>query len=278
MGAMISRRKALRGLGVATASALFRSDVAAQDSPFRFALQPVDLIVSALSPQTVRLSVVPHRATAPIDGDGALAGFSQHPVQRVRTPGRVTAGELTLDIKAPLSVAVTSHEIGVQRSSSWTNRDRFTFRPAGTRTRPCSASARAARSSIGAALVDAMRNGQGGYQLRTHGGRVPIQWLVGTDGWGLFIHQPLGAFDLTGADRASFTAPDAAARSTCFVVGVEGSRASSCANTRASPACPRCRALWTFGYQQSHRTLAGPDEIMSASRRRSARRSCRATR
>ncbi len=28
------------------------------------------------------------------------------------------------------------------------------------------------------------RNGQGGYQLRTHGGRVPIQWLMSTDGWG----------------------------------------------------------------------------------------------
>ena len=48
-----------------------------------------------------------------------------------------------------------------------------------------------------------MRNGQGGYQLRTHGGRVPIQWLVGTDGWGMFIHQPLGAFDFTGTEGRS---------------------------------------------------------------------------
>src|SRR5687768_17705770 len=67
--------------------------------------------------------------------------------------------------------------------------------------------------------TDRMRNGQGGYQLRTHGGRVPIQWLVGTDGWGMYIHQPVvvptgpraadgralpgdappaGAFDFTG--------------------------------------------------------------------------------
>ena len=34
----------------------------------------------------------------------------------------------------------------------------------------CSASARADRSSIARASVDRMRNGQGGYQLRTHGG------------------------------------------------------------------------------------------------------------
>ena len=55
------------------------------------------------------------------------------------------------------------------------------------------------------------RNGQGGYQLRTHGGRVPIQWLVSTDGWGLFIHHPLGEFDLTGADRN----PDAVQPTRC---------------------------------------------------------------
>ena len=51
-----------------------------------------------------------------------------------------------------------------------------------------------------------MRNGQGGYQLRDARRRVPIQWLVGTDGWGMFIHQPLGAFDFTGAD-GQFTPP-----------------------------------------------------------------------
>ena len=47
--------------------------------------------------------------------------------------------------------------------------------------------------------TDRMRNGQGGYQLQTHGARSPIQWLVGTDGWGMFIHHPQGAFDFTGS-------------------------------------------------------------------------------
>src|SRR5262249_38325166 len=47
---------------------------------------------------------------------------------------------------------------------------------------------------------DEMRSGQGGYHLRTHGGRVPIPWLIGTDGWALFFQQPLGTFDLTGQE------------------------------------------------------------------------------
>ena len=48
--------------------------------------------------------------------------------------------------------------------------------------------------------VDRMRSGQGGYRLRTHGGRVPVPWLIGTAGWAMFVHQPGGTFDLTGPE------------------------------------------------------------------------------
>src|SRR5260370_21863686 len=48
--------------------------------------------------------------------------------------------------------------------------------------------------------VDRMRSGQGGYRLRTHGGRVPVPWLIGTAGWAMFVHRPYGTFDLTGAE------------------------------------------------------------------------------
>jgi alpha-glucosidase (family GH31 glycosyl hydrolase) len=261
---MISRRKALRGLGVATASALFRSDVAAQGSPFRFALQPVDLIVSALSPKTVRLSVVPHRATASIDGDGALAAFSQRLVQRVRTPGRVTAGELTLDIKAPLSVAVTSHEIGVQAIEFLDESGQIHFSTGRNPNAPVLGFGEGGPQFDRRGAHDVMRNGQEGYRLRTHGGRVPIQWLIGTDGWGLYIHQPLGEFDLSLADRGVFTAPDplpvdiflVASRDPLVIM-------REYARITGLPAMP---ALWTLGYQQSHRTLAGPQEVMSVAR------------
>ena len=48
-----------------------------------------------------------------------------------------------------------------------------------------------------------MVSGQGGYRLATHGGRVPIPWLVGTSGWAMYFNQPFGTFDLTGP-RAKF--------------------------------------------------------------------------
>ena len=43
-----------------------------------------------------------------------------------------------------------------------------------------------------------MISGQGGYKLATHGGRVPIPWIIGTSGWAIFVHQPYGTFDFTG--------------------------------------------------------------------------------
>jgi hypothetical protein len=48
--------------------------------------------------------------------------------------------------------------------------------------------------------LDEMRSGQGGYKLHTHGGRVPIPWLIGTSGWALFVHHPYGIFDLRESD------------------------------------------------------------------------------
>ena len=43
--------------------------------------------------------------------------------------------------------------------------------------------------------IDTMVSGQGGYKLETHGGRVPIPWLISTAGWAVFFHQPFGTFD-----------------------------------------------------------------------------------
>jgi alpha-glucosidase/alpha-D-xyloside xylohydrolase len=48
--------------------------------------------------------------------------------------------------------------------------------------------------------TDEMRSGQGGYKLATHGGRVPIPWIIGTSGWAMFIHHPFGTFDFTGTE------------------------------------------------------------------------------
>ena len=122
---------------------------------------------------------------------------------------------------------------------------------------------------------DNMRSGQGGYRLRTNGGRVPIQWLIGTSGWAMFIHRPLGAFDLSGAE-GKFTpappspfAPASPAANPLpidlFIVDAKdpAQAMSEYARLTGHPEMP---PLWALGYQQSHRTIANSEEILSVAR------------
>jgi alpha-glucosidase (family GH31 glycosyl hydrolase) len=133
---------------------------------------------------------------------------------------------------------------------------------------------KADRSSIRRGTQYPSRNGQGGYQLRTHGGRVPIQWLVSTDGWGMYIHSRSAAFDLTAASAASCRR--ATRCRSIFVVAADDPKTIIGEYARIT-GYAELPPLWSFGYMQSHRTLAGPEKS-AGSRARFARRSCRAMR
>jgi alpha-glucosidase (family GH31 glycosyl hydrolase) len=110
--------------------------------------------------------------------------------------------------------------------------------------------------------ADRMRSGQGGYRLRTNGGRVPVQWLIGTSGWAMFIHHPLGSFDLTGPEGIFHPpAPEAALPFDIFVVDAADPAVAMREYARIT-GYPEMPPLWSLGYQQSHRTLAGQDEIL----------------
>jgi alpha-glucosidase/alpha-D-xyloside xylohydrolase len=111
--------------------------------------------------------------------------------------------------------------------------------------------------------TDAMRSGQGGYKLATHGGRVPIPWVIGTAGWAIFFHQPFGAFDFTGS-RSKFipSAGESALPLDLFLV-VSTNPATIMAEYARLTGYPEMPPLWSFGYQQSHRTLASREEIIA---------------
>ncbi|MGB6623698.1 MAG: TIM-barrel domain-containing protein, partial [Candidatus Acidiferrales bacterium] len=110
--------------------------------------------------------------------------------------------------------------------------------------------------------TDAMRSGQGGYKLATHGGRVPIPWLIGTAGWAMFIHQPFGTFDFTGPDsKFQPESPDTALPLDIFFVAAR-EPATIMAEYARLTGHAEMPPLWSLGYQQSHRTLASREEIL----------------
>jgi len=110
--------------------------------------------------------------------------------------------------------------------------------------------------------VDSMVSGQGGYKLETHGGRVPIPWIIGSEGWALFFHQPYGTFDLTGS-VSKFIPKNSKANFPLDLFFVASSDPGTILREYVRlTGHPELPALWTLGYQQSHRTLANRDEVL----------------
>ena len=114
--------------------------------------------------------------------------------------------------------------------------------------------------------TDEMRNGQGGYKLETHGSRVPIPWIIGTAGWAMFIHHPFGTFDFTGAESIFTPSSPVSALPLDIFFIASSEPATIMAEYARLTGKPELPPLWSFGYQQSHRTLASREEVLEEAR------------
>jgi alpha-glucosidase (family GH31 glycosyl hydrolase) len=288
MSQPVSRREILKQLGTAGAGVLLAPQVIRGQSPADIIVAgvAVEIVVSSLSLNTVRITVMPigggQPGAVPVDGallredlgrvvshtrgaykfapvtagDLVVRYTAAPPTIHVETRGGQTVQTFTLDAQAPEVAFLLSKGPLLGMGQGGPQFDRK-------------------------GSVDTMRNGQGGYKLRTFGSRVPIQWLVGTDGWGLFIHHPLGTFDLSGTD-GKFTPG--------LVTGPDPEGGGRGARTASDPlpldlfvvasrdpvvimreyaritGFPELPPRWTLGYMQSTRTLEGPEKIQEIPR------------
>jgi alpha-glucosidase/alpha-D-xyloside xylohydrolase len=108
-----------------------------------------------------------------------------------------------------------------------------------------------------------LRSGQGGYRLRTHGGRVPVPWLIGTAGWAMLVHHPAGSFDLTGPDGKFTAARTGPVLPLDVFIVTAREPAQVLAEYARLTGLPAIPPLWALGYQQSHRTLTSEAEVLS---------------
>ena len=281
MSRPITRREALKHLASATTGvALSGSIIRGQAADIMIGGKPVEIVVSSLSPATVRLNVLPiaGAAAVAVPDDGGLvqpdAATRVGAGRAADTFKAVRAGDLAVRFTAqpPTLHVETTAGVPVQRLTFDEQAPDMTFLlPKG----PLLGLGEGGPQFDRKGQVDRMRNGQGGYQLPRTAARAPIQWLVGTDGWGMFIHHPHGAFDFTGAD-GRFTPAAAGAPVDVFVVASRDPLVIMREYARIT-GLPELPARWTLGYMQSHRTLRAPTRSCRF-RTRSARRSCRATR
>jgi alpha-glucosidase/alpha-D-xyloside xylohydrolase len=111
---------------------------------------------------------------------------------------------------------------------------------------------------------DAMHNGQGSADLRIAGSRVPIPWVLSPEGWGVFVGQPMGTFDLTG-DSGVVRSPVATSTRNVYVI-LGDTPAEVLRGYAELTGYPHLPPIWSLGYMQSHRTLASRDEVLEIAR------------
>ena len=266
-----TRREALQQLGLAaTAVCLNPRIIRGQTADIVLAGQAVECEIGEVSPATVRITIRPIAGNqTTVANTGALARDPFGPARaRGRSPrslGAIKAGGVTTRFTDGPPTLTFSDATGapLQQLIFDATAPGFSFQlPKG----PLLGLGEGGPQFDRKGFADPMRNGQGGFQLATHGTRAPIQWLIGTtDGWAMFVHQPYGAFDFTGA-QGRFTPPAANVLPIdLFLVASRDPHVVMREYARIT-GLPEMPARWTLGYLQSHRTLAGREEIMGVAR------------
>jgi hypothetical protein len=208
----LTRRQILRLFGVgAAASFVGDTFLLAADREVRAANRSVSVLLSSVTRHTLRITLV-ERSAAPgkVPEDGSLLRNIPPATELTSAAHNGNFGGLRVRVKEdPLTIrveALDGRPVQELKVDPQTGSLSFTLGAA-----PVLGLGEGGPQFDRRGDADNMRSGQGGYRLRTNGGRVPVQWLIGTSGWAMFVHQPLGSFDLTGQE-GKFT-PSSAANS-----------------------------------------------------------------
>jgi alpha-glucosidase (family GH31 glycosyl hydrolase) len=234
-------------------------------SPIRFGGLPAELALSEVSERTLRIELSPldehgHPQTA--TPSSILVPFSAVEKLRVREITglkQLDAGRLHVTIRSePLTLTV-------RRQNGEIVQELVFDQVGGTNSVSFRTDAPVLGLGEGEAQFDRrghyyrMRNGQLAPWLTTNGATIPVPFLIGTEGWAMFIHRPWGEFDLR--DGKGHFLPSQGSSSPgpleLFVIDLD-EPANALAEFVRLTGHPVMPPKWVLGYIQSHRTLAGP--------------------
>jgi alpha-glucosidase (family GH31 glycosyl hydrolase) len=258
-----NRRQVLQRMAVGGAALALLGKSSAQ-LPSGVAKPDLEIQIAPVSDHTFRLSIFSDQGIV-VGTDGSLVQKDWGaPIARLRAdgPGRsVQTGNVSVQISPhPLTFSIV-HAAGKKIQQLSVNPE------TGTLSFVTNNSSLLGLGEGGPQFdrqgsVDQMISGQGGYRLDTHGGRVPIPWLIGTAGWAMFIHQPFGTFDFSGPDSRFVPDPGTKWPLDVFFVSSRDPTTIMAEYSRLTGHA-ELPPLWSFGYQQSHRTLASREEVLS---------------
>lgn len=262
-----NRRDVLKGLVAASTALVIPPEQRAAQQVEPDIGKQVEIQITPISAHTFRISIFPtdEGAERLVPSDGSLIHESWGaPAATLRTEPahEVVVGNHRLKISFhPVGITVTNKLGTVIQQFAWgENTGVLSFL---TGTAPLFGLGEGGPQFDCRGSTDPMRSGQGGYRLATHGGRVPIPWIIEASGWAIFFHQPFGTFDLTGKQARFLPASRSAALPLDLFFVASPDPATIIAEYARISGHAEIPPLWSFGYQQSHRTLASREEVLA---------------
>ena len=259
-----NRREVLKGLLAASTAIMVPTREAAQDVAPSPAGQ-IEIQITPISSFTFRLSILPveNGSVTKITTDGSLVKDSWiAPVMKLRAGSAeaISVGNFRLKVSVhPVSLRVANERGDVVQQLDWDEKAGVLAFLNGSS--PLLGLGEGGPQFDRRGSTDSMRSGQGAYKLATHGGRVPIPWIISTSGWAIFFHRPYGTFDFTG-EQGKFQTANPGSPLDLFLIA-SPDPATIMAEYARITGFAEIPPLWSFGYQQSHRTLASRDEVLS---------------
>ncbi|HLJ77379.1 MAG TPA: TIM-barrel domain-containing protein [Acidobacteriaceae bacterium] len=254
----LTRRSMLRGLGFGLAGLLLRTPVNAGISLGVKTGSPgkLDLTLTALGANVLRISIAPAVAPPPTEELGVIDGAHQ---AALGLGSQVKWGSHNIRVqKEPLRITVMDAGERMRQEIQFdTDSTSVRFRLG---EQPLFGLGEGLPGFDRRGTRDGMRNGEGSPDLRTAGSRVPLPWLISPEGWGLFVGQPFGTFDMTGEMGIVRSPVATSTRNVYLILG--DSPAEILRGYADLTGYPHLPPLWTLGYMQSHRTLASRDEVL----------------
>src|SRR6266567_1946148 len=267
MSTRYSRREALKTIAAVSAAAMLPERITAQPPALRVAGRDVEIHITSVSQNTLRLTLFPIQdgkiGFVPLNGSLVRPDWGP-PIATLRGP----IGDRVIKCGA-MSVRVNTNQMAftltnpkgdvLQRLKVDPESRNVSFL---TGDSPLLGLGEGGPQFDRRGSVDEMRSGQGGYKLATHGGRVPIPWIISTSGWAMFIHHPFGTFDFTGTQSKFQPLAENALPLDIFFIGARDP-AVIMAEYAGLTGHAELPPLWSLGYQQSHRTLASRAEVLA---------------
>lgn len=253
-------------------SLLLVCSIAKADSSIRFEGVPVELTISQVSDTTVRLQLAPldeqqrPQLEPPSPGLATLPAINVHRMRELSGPQVVRAGELRVTVQpSPLAVDVRRRDGTVVQELTFASDDvtnSVTFHTANEVLGLGEGGPQFDRRGH----LFSLQNGEGTRSLAIDGARVQVPFLIGTEGWGLFVSEPMGEFDLRGDQGIFHRRANLAPGWADVFVTDSREPANAVREFSRLTGAPIMPPKWALGYMQSHRTLSNELDILSEAR------------